>query len=72
MSGVDYALNAQYIANPGVPARYDIVGFDPRGIGQSSPITCLSNAEQEASLTSDPKTDNQAQYVQSLEDTRLN
>ena len=48
VSGVDYALNAQYVVNPDVLERYDIVGFDPRGIGASTPISCLNNAEQEA------------------------
>ena len=38
-SGVDYALNAEYIVNPAVLERYDIVGFDPRGIGASTPIS---------------------------------
>ena len=70
VSGVDYALSAQYIVNPDVLERYDIVGFDPRGIGLSSPITCLSDAEQEASLTSDAKPDNEAEYAQALKDTQ--
>ena len=48
VSGVDYALNAQYVVNPDVLERYDIVGFDPRGIGASTPISCLNDAEQEA------------------------
>ena len=48
MSGVDYALNAQYVVNPDVLEHYDIVGFDPRGIGASTPISCLNDAKQEA------------------------
>ena len=70
VSGVEYTLNAQYIVNPDVLERYDIVGFDPRGVGASSPITCLSDVEQEASLISDPKPDNEAEYAQALKDTQ--
>jgi pimeloyl-ACP methyl ester carboxylesterase len=70
VSGVEYALNAQYIVNPEVLERYDIVGFDPRGIGSSTPISCLNDAEQDAILISDPKPDNEAEYQQALKDTQ--
>ena len=70
VSGVDYALNAQYVINPDVLERYDIVGFDPRGIGASTPISCLSDAEQEATLISDPRPDNAAEFAQALIDTQ--
>ena len=70
VSGIEYALNAEYILNPDVLERYDIVGFDPRGIGQSTPIHCLSDAEQDALFASDPKPDNDAEYAQTLSDTQ--
>ncbi|MGW7024100.1 alpha/beta fold hydrolase [Streptomyces decoyicus] len=37
-SGVDMALGSQFPAE--LRARFDIVGFDPRGIGRSHPIKC--------------------------------
>ncbi len=70
VSGVEYALNAEYIVNPDVLERYDIVGFDPRGIGDSTPISCLTAAEQDASFASDPKPDTDAEYAQALIDTQ--
>ena len=70
VSGIEYALNAEYILNPDVLERYDIVGFDPRGIGQSTPIHCLSDAEQDALFASDPKPDNDVEYAQTLSDTQ--
>ena len=70
VSGVQYALNAEYIVNPEVLERYDIVGFDPRGIGDSTPISCLSAAEQDASFASDPKPDTDAEYAQGLKDAQ--
>ena len=70
VSGVEYALNAQYIVNPEVLEQYDIVGFDPRGIGSSTPISCLNDAEQDAILISDPKPDNEAEYQQAIKDTQ--
>lgn len=70
VSGVQYALDAQYIVNPDVLERYDIVGFDPRGIGDSTPISCLTSAEQDASFASDPKPDTDAEYAQALMETQ--
>ena len=70
VSGVEYALNAEYIVSPDVLERYDIVGFDPRGVGESSPITCLSDAEQDEILAGDPKPDNERELVQMLTETQ--
>jgi len=70
VSGIEYARSAQYILSPEVLERYDIVGFDPRGIGASTPIHCLSDAEQDVLFASDPKPDNEAEYAQGLSDTQ--
>ncbi|GAA1902540.1 alpha/beta hydrolase [Lapillicoccus jejuensis] len=40
-SGVDYAKAAGQIVGSGVRTRYDVVGFDPRGVARSAPIDCL-------------------------------
>jgi len=58
-SGVDYALNAEYIFGPPLLEKYDIVGFDPRGVGASAPIRCLTNSQTDAVLAADSKPDNQ-------------
>ncbi len=34
--------------------RFDIIGFDPRGIGQSDPIRCIDAADQDASFATKP------------------
>jgi pimeloyl-ACP methyl ester carboxylesterase len=38
--GLDLPSIFTLIAPPDVVNRYDLIGFDPRGIGQSTPITC--------------------------------
>lgn len=58
-SGVDYAYNAEYIFGPSLLEKYDIVGFDPRGVGTSAPIRCLTSSQTDASFAADSKPDNQ-------------
>lgn len=70
VSGLEYVLNAEYSLNPEILERYDIVGFDPRGVGQSSAIHCLTDSEQDAAFATDPKPDNDAEFAQALTDTQ--
>ncbi|KAA9152067.1 alpha/beta hydrolase [Microbacterium lushaniae] len=45
VSGYDYVRDgASALAGPEVAAAYDLVGFDPRGVGRSTPVTCLDDA----------------------------
>ena len=69
-SGVDYAYNAEYIVSPEILERFDIVGFDPRGVGESSAIECLSDAETDASFAADPKPDDEAEFALFISDAR--
>ncbi|HUW79152.1 MAG TPA: alpha/beta hydrolase [Candidatus Nanopelagicaceae bacterium] len=52
-SGVDYVLAADYIATKQILARYDLVGFDPRGVGRSTPIHCLTDTETDRMIALD-------------------
>tara|TARA_B110000503_G_scaffold139582_1_gene228315 strand:- start:1393 stop:2868 length:1476 start_codon:yes stop_codon:yes gene_type:complete len=52
-SATNYAYNADYIISSKILRKYDIVGFDPRGINESSAIRCLSNSEEDAFLNTD-------------------
>ncbi|MGB2570783.1 alpha/beta hydrolase [Micromonospora citrea] len=58
-SGVDTAVYLSFgQAFGGLPAsitdRFDIVGFDPRGVSRSSPVKCISDADLDASFGADP------------------
>ena len=39
-SGVDFALFAHEYFTPDIARRFDIVGFDPRGVARSHPVVC--------------------------------
>ena len=58
-SGVDWVTYAWPTFGERLRAAYDVVGFDPRGVGASTPVTCCDDARKDASLAKDfdPDTD---------------
>lgn len=46
-SGIEYAQFAPSIFGDRVVQGYDIVGFDPRGVGASSPVSCIDDASMD-------------------------
>ncbi|MET4099321.1 pimeloyl-ACP methyl ester carboxylesterase [Agrococcus sp. UYP10] len=46
-SGVEYVQQyADYLLRPEVREHYDLVGFDPRGVGASTPISCYDDPQE--------------------------
>ncbi|MEI7055221.1 alpha/beta hydrolase [Nocardioides sp. CCNWLW239] len=67
-SGIDYALYNNQSFSPAVRDSYDIVGFDPRGVGQSTPVDCIDDDALDAYVAVDPDPDTpleEAAYVKS-------
>lgn len=56
-SGVDYARAADFVVGQPVRRAFDVVGFDPRGVGRSAPIDCVGDEGLDAFLGSDPTPD---------------
>ena len=69
-SGVDYAYNAEYIFDPDVLDRFDIVGFDPRGVDRSAPIKCLNEQETDAAYAADAKLDTESELTEAIADAK--
>jgi pimeloyl-ACP methyl ester carboxylesterase len=69
--GTDYAEQAREAFRPQLLDRFDVVGFDPRGTGDSDPVDCLSDEELSQFLAADPDPDDAAegrQYAAGQED----
>lgn len=60
-SGIEYAQAAEYIMSESLLRNFDVVGFDPRGVGQSTPIDCLSDKETDKYIAMDGSPDDQAE-----------
>ncbi|GAB2766834.1 alpha/beta hydrolase [Terrabacter koreensis] len=67
-SGVEYAQYASFVFSPEVRSAYDIVGFDPRGIGASSPVRCLGDSDMDLLFSDDPTPDSAAERAKLLGD----
>lgn len=53
-SGVDFVrAAARFLYSPAVLARFDVVGFDPRGVGGSDELRCFADAQEQAAFWGD-------------------
>jgi pimeloyl-ACP methyl ester carboxylesterase len=44
-SGIDLVRSARTFLDPGLLERFDVVGWDPRGVGDSTPVECLDDLD---------------------------
>jgi pimeloyl-ACP methyl ester carboxylesterase len=61
--GTSYAAGASTYFRDAITDKYDIVGFDPRGTGDSTAIDCLSDDQLDVYLAGDPSPDNGAELA---------
>lgn len=52
-SGVDFVGDAASMIGAPVKEAYDLVGFDPRGVGSSSAVECFDDVRKDESLSKD-------------------
>jgi pimeloyl-ACP methyl ester carboxylesterase len=64
-SAVDYAKAADFITTAAVREVFDLVGVDPRGVGLSEPIDCLTDEQTDIFMAGDASPDTE------LEESRL-
>jgi pimeloyl-ACP methyl ester carboxylesterase len=61
VSGIDFLRQASGEYSDRLRAVFDIVGFDPRGIGASSPVHCIDAKQMDAFLAYDGSPDSPAE-----------
>ena len=70
-SGIEYTTYAEYVVSDTLRENFDIVGFDPRGVGQSTPVECLNDEQTEEYIALDGSPDNQTEIDQAQEMAEL-
>ena len=63
-SGVQYAAGGAQVFGEQLTRLFDIVGFDPRGVGSSTPLSCMDTAQTDAVIASDPDPDTPAEVAE--------
>jgi len=71
-SGITYALDATKVVSAAVRARFDVVGFDPRGVGGSEPtIQCLTGPQLDKFFATSDDPDTRAQLATVIAQSKL-
>nr|WP_245765299.1 alpha/beta hydrolase [Nonomuraea jiangxiensis] len=62
-SGIDRLAADKTFMSDSIRRRFDVVSFDPRGVGRSSPVRCLDTLRMDAMLSSDRTPDDRAEVA---------
>jgi len=53
-SGIQYAAASSYVFRKALTEHFNIIGFDPRGVGQSDPLKCWGTRQMDSFVAADP------------------
>ena len=62
-SGEQFAASAGFVLGPALLRKFDVIGSDPRGVGQSTPVRCLDTAQMDKFIATDGSPDNEAEIT---------
>ncbi|RBY90645.1 alpha/beta hydrolase [Blastococcus sp. TF02A-26] len=54
-SGADAALDLSQSLPEDVLRRFDVIGFDPRGVGLTTPVECFTDAQKDTFFSDEPR-----------------
>lgn len=61
--GQDLAAQAPRLFGSSLLRKFDIIGWDPRGVGESTPVKCLDTAQLDAMIAADGSPDTPAEIA---------
>lgn len=67
-SGIDFLANAAAVMPTELSERFDLVGFDPRGVGRSTALDCDNDLDDEVTLLESGDDDGWAELLAEAED----
>ncbi len=70
-SGIQFVRTSGGSFGAKLQQNFDIIGFDPRGVGQSDPIRCLSTGELDQFLATDVSPNNSGEVDKLVKEARL-
>ena len=66
-SGLSFAWYAAKFLAPAVAKEFDFIGFDPRGVGKSAPVTCMTSKQTADFLSMDSTPDSPQETAQVMQ-----
>lgn len=67
-SGIEFLTSAAAVMPEELTDAFDIVTWDPRGVGESTPVWCIDDDEKDAQVEGDTSPDTEAEVQRALED----
>ena len=67
-SGVEFLAGVVQVMPSSITDRFDLVSFDPRGVGASSPVSCIDDEDKAESLEGDLTPDDPDEVARAVEE----
>ncbi|MEV0286251.1 MULTISPECIES: alpha/beta hydrolase [unclassified Kribbella] len=70
-SGQEFAASAGFVLGAQLLRKFDVIGWDPRGVGQSTPVRCLDTAQMDKYIATDGSPDDDAEINELNEESKV-
>ena len=67
-SGIEFLAGASQVMPSSITDRFDLVSFDPRGVGSSTPVSCIDDDDKAESLSGDLTPDDPDEVAEAVEE----
>jgi pimeloyl-ACP methyl ester carboxylesterase len=67
-SGIDFLAAAALMMPEELQERFDLVSWDPRGVGESTPVRCITDKQKDAQTKGDLSPDDKAEMDRAIAD----